>query len=501
MAPTMQHDMSAFMPHGTCFLWRPDVLWLHVLSDATIAFAYFGIPIGLWYFVHKRRDLPFQLVFLLFAVFILLCGTTHIFSIWVLWHPNYYFEGFIKALTAIASVATLGTTIFLLPEALKLPSPQQLAQTNARLEAANTKLEELYRQTEEQGRVLLGSVVDNVGEGIITLDEAGRIESFNTACEVIFGYGPAEVEGQPLAMLVPDGEDRHRAYVAPGAASREVQARRKDGGFFPADLSISPFEVGGKRHHTGIFRDVTRMKQAEESRQRLLLRLTESNTELERFAYVASHDMQEPLRMVMNFSQIIAKDYEDKLDDEGREYLKIIADSALRMRDMVQDLLDYARLGRDGLRFGEVDLAAELGHVQDNLSALISESGARISCISLPHVRGNAVQLMRLFQNLIANAIKYQARGNVPQIHIHASDEGDNWLIAVKDNGLGIEQGFVDQVFEPFRRLHTWDAIRGTGLGLAVCRKIVENHGGRIWAESEHGRGSTFLFTLPKMDK
>lgn len=494
----MTHDMSAFMPHGYCFLWRPDVLWLHILSDGVIALAYFAIPVALWYFVKKRPDLPFQLVFLLFAAFILLCGTTHVLSIWVLWHPTYYSEGVVKALTAVASIATLGTTIKLLPEALKLPSPAQLAEANARLEAANAKLEELYRQSEEEGRILLGSVVDNVGEGIITLDETGHIEGFNAACEAIFGYAPSEVVGQSLAMLVPDADDRHRAYLATPAASREVQAQRKDGAVFPADLSISPFEIAGRRHHTGIIRDVTRIKQAEESRQRLLVRLTESNTELERFAYVASHDMQEPLRMVMNFSQIIAKDYHDRLDDDGREYLKIIADSALRMRDMVQDLLDYARLGREGVRFGEVDMAVELSHVQDNLGALIQETGAQIACVFLPKIRGNAVQIMRLLQNLIANAIKYQPRGNIPHIHVHAADEGENWLIAIKDNGMGIEAAFIDQVFQPFRRLHTWDAFRGTGLGLAVCRKIIESHGGRIWAESEPGRGSTFLFTLPK---
>ncbi|ESQ75173.1 hypothetical protein ABAC402_10920 [Asticcacaulis sp. AC402] len=493
--------MTAFMPHGYCFLWKPGILWLHVLSDLGVAAAYFGIPIVLWYFVRKRTDLPLKKIFLLFAAFILLCGTTHLFNIWVLWIPSYYTEGAVKAATALVSIATLVVSVKLLPHALSLPSHAQMAQANARLQEANEKLEQLYRAAEEEGRVVLGSVVDNVGDGIITLDETGRVESFNAACEAIFGYEPDDIQRQPLSVLVPDAEDRHRVWLAIGASGEEVQARRKDGSVFPADLSITAFEVAGKRHHTGIIRDITRIRQAEESRHRLLTRLTESNTELERFAYVASHDMQEPLRMVMNFSQIIAKDYHDRLDDEGREYLKIVGDSAHRMRDMVQDLLDYARLGRDGIRFAEVDLMVELRHVQDNLAALLSESHAQIACLALPKIRGNAVQIMRLMQNLIANAVKYQPRGQAPRIHIHTSDEGDNWLISVKDNGLGIEPAFIEQVFEPFRRLHTWDTIRGTGLGLAVCRKIIENHGGRIWAESEPGKGSTFLFTLPKIAK
>jgi light-regulated signal transduction histidine kinase (bacteriophytochrome) len=266
-------------------------------------------------------------------------------------------------------------------------------------------------------------------------------------------------------------------------------------------VAVSAFTVHGKRFYSSIIRDITKTKQAEDNRQRLLTRLTESNTELERFAYVASHDMQEPLRMVLNFSQIIVKDYGDRLDDEGKEYLKIVGDSALRMRDMVQDLLEYARLGREGVSFGLVDLNLELAHVEENLGALITDAGAVITSDPLPMVNGNAVQLMRLLQNLVANAIKYQPVGRQPVIHVGVAGEGDQWHISVTDNGLGIEKAFIDEVFEPFRRLHNWDAIRGTGLGLSVCRKIVENHGGRIWAASEPNQGSTFHFTLGQSDR
>lgn len=494
----MNHDMSAFMPHGMCFLWQPGIMALHILSDIGIAIAYFGIPFVLWYFVRRRTDVPFQRVFLLFAAFILLCGATHLFNVWVLWVPAYYTEGVLKAATAVVSIGTLVTTIRLMPEALTLPSRAQLAEANDKLKEANDKLAILYRQAEEEGRLALGSVVNHVGDGIITLDDFGHVESFNAACEAMFGYTPDEVLGQPLPVLVPEAETQQSGWLAAGLARQEVQARHKDGQAFPADLSMTAFDLGERRHHTVIVRDITRIRQAEEARHRLLARLTESNTELERFAYVASHDMQEPLRMVMNFSQIIAKDYADRLDDEGREYLSIVAGSAERMRDMVQDLLDYARLGREGMRMDEVDLMMELRHVQDNLATLIAETHTEVACVSLPKVHGNAVQLMRLLQNLIANAIKYQPKGQSPRLHIYASDEGDSWLIAVRDNGMGIEAGFVERVFEPFRRLHTWDAIRGTGLGLAVCRRIVESHGGKIWAESTPGKGSTFLFTLPK---
>jgi PAS domain S-box-containing protein len=505
MGHGMSDSLNRFMPHGYCFLWQPDVLWLHVISDGIVAFSYFCIPFALIYFVRKRPDVPFRLVFWLFGAFILLCGTTHILSIWVLWHPTYYTEGVIKAMTAVASLGTLIMTIKMLPEAVDLPSPEQLRIANARLEEANAKLESLYADSQERGRATLGNVMD----GVMTLDENRRIESVNAACTDIFGYTAEEMIGQDARMLVANAYRReHDSFFVNaktlkddeigGGSVREAIGRHKDGREIPLQAAVSAFTIQGKRYFSSIIRDVTKTKQAEDSRQKLLTRLTESNTELERFAYVASHDMQEPLRMVLNFSQIITKDYGERLDDEGKEYLKIVGDSALRMRDMVQDLLEYARLGREGVSFATVDLNLELAHVEENLGALIKDAGAVITSDTLPMVNGNAVQLMRLLQNLIANAIKYQPVGRQPVIHVGVADEGDHWQIAVSDNGLGIEKAFIDQVFEPFRRLHTWDAIRGTGLGLSVCRKIVENHSGRIWATSELNQGSIFFFTLVK---
>ncbi len=473
----MTHDMAAmqtghdsggsFMPHGFCFLWRPDVLWLHVISDAVIALAYFGIPIALIYFIRQRKDMPFQLVFLLFGAFILLCGTTHILSIWVLWQPTYYLEGIVKALTALASIGTLVMLVKLMPQALAIPSQARLNEANARLQEANAKLELMYAQSQERGRVTLGAVVDNVLDGIITINEAGEIESFNRACEDIFGYRTDEVMGRNIKMLMPEpyhsGHDGYLGHYLDtgqariiGTAGREVQAQRKDGTVFPIDLSVSAFTVDGVRHFSGIVRDITKSKLAEDARQRLLMRLTESNTELERFAYVASHDMQEPLRMVLNFSQIIAKDYGSSLDEEGREYLRIVGDSALRMRNMVQDLLEYARLGRESMSIGTVDLGGELDHVLTNLGQLVRDSHARITADPLPVIQGNAVQVMRLLQNLISNAIKYQPPGRDPVIHVGAAEQDESWEITVRDNGLGIEPAFIGQVFEPFRRLHTW---------------------------------------------
>ena len=224
-------NSDGFMPHGYCFMWRPSVLWLHVCSDAAIALAYYCLPFVIFYFIRKRQDLPFQAVFSLFAAFILLCGTTHLLSIWVLWHPDYYIEGVVKAMTAVVSLVTLVTTLFYVPRALGVPGPFQLAEANVRLKA-------LYERSEERGRVMLSAVVDHLADGVITLDESGTIKSFNAACARLFGYEPPEVMGRNFALLLPTPYwSEHEGYididpVTGGArvlaeAAREARAPRR----------------------------------------------------------------------------------------------------------------------------------------------------------------------------------------------------------------------------------------------------------------------------------
>jgi signal transduction histidine kinase len=237
---------------------------------------------------------------------------------------------------------------------------------------------------------------------------------------------------------------------------------------------------------------------AESMRNDLLKKLTETNTELERFAYVASHDMQEPLRMIGYFSKLVADEYEKDLDKEGKEYLTLISNAAMRMQVMVADLLDYARTGNDVTRFRPINVTDEMTRVADNLGNIIRETGAKITHDALPNVTGNPVQFMRLMQNLVGNGMKYQKAGTVPHVHISAEDKGSEWIFAVRDNGIGMKPEYLGKIFEPFQRLHSWQEYQGSGIGLAVCKKIVENHGGSIWASSEPGKGSTFYFSLPK---
>ncbi|HXC92850.1 MAG TPA: ATP-binding protein [Geobacteraceae bacterium] len=246
-----------------------------------------------------------------------------------------------------------------------------------------------------------------------------------------------------------------------------------------------------------LFKDITARKQADEKIMRVLADLQRSNKELEQFAYVASHDLQEPLRMVSSYTQLLAERYQDKLDDKANLFIHYAVDGAVRMQQLINDLLAFSRIGTKGKSMEPVDAGAVLREAIQNLKMNIEETKTTITNDKLPEVRADASQLVQLFQNLIGNAIKF--RGEVsPHIHMDAKDEGIEWLFSVRDNGIGIDPQFADKVFVIFQRLHTREEYPGSGIGLAICKKIVERHGGRIWFESEPDKGATFYFTIRK---
>jgi light-regulated signal transduction histidine kinase (bacteriophytochrome) len=248
-----------------------------------------------------------------------------------------------------------------------------------------------------------------------------------------------------------------------------------------------------------VARDITERKRAEERLARQAQELTRSNAELEQFAYIASHDLQEPLRMMASFAQLLAKRYKGQLDADADEFIGYIVEGAARMQRLINDILTYSRVDRRGQAFAPTDCADVVAMVCTNLRATIEECGAAIIADPLPVVMADETQLVQLFQNLLGNAIKF--RGDTPVcIHIRAERRGDDWLFWVQDNGIGIEPQYVERIFLIFQRLHGRGRYPGTGIGLAVAKKIVERHGGRIWVESEPGKGSIFYFTLPGME-
>lgn len=357
------------------------------------------------------------------------------------------------------------------------------------------------RDVDARYRKRLDAILNTTADGIVTIDVSGTIETFNQACERIFGYRAEEVIGKNVKVLMPDSyalehDGYIRNYLNTGekkviGIGREVEAQRKDGSVFPIDLSVGTYEFAGQRYFSGIIRDISARKKAEEQ-------LLRSNIELERFAYIASHDLQEPLRMVANFTDLLAEEYSDRLDETALEYMGFLKDAARRMQVLVTDLLEYSRAGNDNLELQPVDAADKLRIVLLDMQDVITQTEAKVTYDDLPVLYANPMHFVRLIQNLIGNALKYSRDDVTPEIHIGVEDKQDMWVFSVRDNGIGIAEEYLEQVFVIFKRLHKRSEYEGTGIGLSICKRIVEALNGSIWVESPPGGGSTFYFTIPK---
>jgi len=246
----------------------------------------------------------------------------------------------------------------------------------------------------------------------------------------------------------------------------------------------------------GVYREITERQRAEKELKETLGELARSNAELEQFAYVASHDLQEPLRMVSSYVQLLARRYKGKLDQDADEFIDFAVDGASRMQGLINDLLMYSRVGTKGKPFETTDCNKVLSEALLNLSAATEESGAVITNDNLPSVMADKTQMVQLIQNLVANAIKFRNKDH-PCIHVSSEQKNGTWVFSVSDNGIGIDSEYYDRIFAIFQRLHGKTEYPGTGIGLSVCKRIVERHGGRIWADSESGKGSRFYFTMP----
>jgi len=270
----------------------------------------------------------------------------------------------------------------------------------------------------------------------------------------------------------------------------------KSNAYTERDLRIAEdigIQIAGAVANTLLFAERKRMEVALREKTEKLAR---SNEDLGQFAYVASHDLQEPLRMVTSYVQLLAKRYESKLDADANEFIDFAVDGAVRMRKLINDLLTYSRVGTQGKELSPTDSEAVLAQSVNDLKVAIEENGALVTHDPLPTVMADRPQLGQLFQNLIGNAIKF--RGNEPpRVHISSSRNGSGWIFSVRDNGIGIAAEYSERIFVIFQRLHSRQEYAGTGIGLAICKKIVERHGGRIWVESEIGKGATFYFILP----
>ena len=371
------------------------------------------------------------------------------------------------------------------------------------------RAEGALRESEARLRAIVETAVD----GIITIDERGLITSFNPAASRTFGYTSDEVLGRNVSMLMPDPYRREHDsymnnYLGTGVrkiigSGREVVGLRKNGTTFPLDLAVSETVLGEgedrRRVFTGIVRDISDRKRSEQALARQAEDLARSNVELERFAYVASHDLQEPMRTVRSFAQLLQRRCAAQLTGDALEYLQFITNGVQRMQTLINDLLAYSRVTSQGGAFGPADCAQILAMVLESLQATIQAQAADVTVeMPMPVVVGDATQLGQVFQNLIANAIKFRHPDRPPRVRVAAVESQTEWEFAVRDNGIGIAAEYFERIFIIFQRLHTIEEYGGTGIGLAICKKIVERHGGRIWVASEVGEGATFHFTIPK---
>jgi PAS domain S-box-containing protein len=366
--------------------------------------------------------------------------------------------------------------------------------------------EEHLAQMEGRYRGLLEAAPD----AMVVVNQSGEIVLLNLQAEKQFGYHRDELVGQKVKNIIPQGfaerlladdlrsaEDALAQQIGTGI---ELTGRRKDGSEFPIEIMLSPLESAEGILVTAAIRDISVRKTSEEHLVKTVRELKRSNDELQQFAYVASHDLQEPLRMVASYTQLLAQRYKGRLDSDADEFIAYAVDGSTRMQGLIQDLLAYSRAGTNGNALREISSENALNVALASLQATIAESGAVVTHDSLPAITTDGTQLAQVFQNLVGNAIKYHGP-HVPHVHVSAAQNGGGeWIFSVRDNGLGIDPQYFDRIFVLFQRLHGPTEFKGTGIGLAICKKMLEGLGGRIWVESQLEKGSTFYFAIPERD-
>jgi PAS domain S-box-containing protein len=515
---------DGFIPRAICGRWTPGLIRLHNISDFLIWTAYLAIPIVLVYFAYsKRHSLPFRQLFWLFGLFILACGTTHLMDIVLFYNPLYRLSGLIKLVTAVASWGTVIALFHVVPVALQMRSPDELEreiQERRQVEATLQAEIEQHRRTEAalQQEVAKRQHLEAEWERIFDLSPDnlcvigfdGFFQRLNPAWESSLGYSREELQAHSMLEFVhPDDvektvEQTRKNLRGENAESFENRFRCKDGTY--KWLAWRTNAVPDEEVIYATARDTTQRKKTEQALSATLVQLERSNRELQDFASITSHDLQEPLRAIQAFGDRLQTRHSGSLDEQGRDYLNRMHNAAGRMRSLIQDLLTYSRVATQVQPFRAVDLGETIHAVLGDLSIRIEETGGRVEVGEIPSIEADPLQMRQLMQNLISNALKFHRDEEAPLVKITSQtftpdeneSESEEWLrLLVEDNGIGFESKFADRIFAPFERLHNKSKYSGTGIGLAICRKIIERHGGMITVESTPGEGSRFFIDLP----
>lgn len=484
-----------FMPHGHCYRWEPAVLWLNVGSDLAIAAAYFSIPLAISVFIRTRRELQFRWVFALFAAFIIACGTTHLLSVYTTWTGAYRIEGLVKLVTALLSLSVAALLWPLIPRVLEIPSMTELQAMNAKLQRKVEALE-------------LAERIAQLGEWRLELDP--RAVHWSPEVYRIHGRdpdSPAPSLDEALGAYHADDREAVEAAIATaietgGNLDFELRIVRPDGEIrWIHCLGVSALDEDGEvtRLH-GVIRDVTRAHGLQRELAAKVAKRTEelrqTNEELESFAYAASHDLKEPLRMVSSYVSLLERRYADHLDDKAKRYIEHAVDGAQRMSTLIDTLLAFSRASRSSLELAPVDLADLAEEIVGELAVLVRNRKAEIVIEPLPTVVTSPVVVRQVLSNLISNAVKYG--GDPPKVRVQAerSESGEQLRVRVEDNGEGVPEDQRTRIFEPFVRLHGREHSPGSGMGLAICRRLVNRCGGQLRVV-DHDGGGAFEFSIP----
>jgi protein-histidine pros-kinase len=498
-----------FMPHGMCYLWKPGLIWLHVISDALIALAYLTIPVTLFSFIRKRKDLPFSWMFLCFGLFIVACGATHGLEIYTLWVPRYWLSGAVKAVTAAASVLTAVLLVPLQKKALALPGPSDLRRQIVEKERAEGKFR---------------GILESAPDAMIIVNGEGKISLANAQTERLFGYLRSELIGRPVEMLVPQRfRSNHTSYRTGYAehpraramnAGLELFGRRKDGTEFPAEIGLSPLETDDGTLILSSIRDVTAQKNLQAQLQRKNAEIVEQNRRLQEahrlesgFLANMSHELRTPLNAIIGFAELIHDGRVGAVAPNQKEYLGDILTSSRHLLQLINDILDLSKIdaGKIEFRPESVDLTIVVGEVRDMLRIFALQKKIRVDFEIDPALRdivADPGKLKQILYNYVSNALKFSPDGS--RIVVRAQSSGDSeFRIEVEDAGIGIRPEDIPRLFVEFRQLDSSSAKKypGTGLGLALTKQLVEAQGGRVGVRSVAGEGSVFFAELPRRPK
>lgn len=476
-------DTSDFPPRWHCGKWDPSLGWLHIISDTLIFAAYFTIPLVLAYFTWKRKDIPFQKVIVLFGLFILACGLGHLIEASIFWTPWYRLSGLSKAITAIVSLATVVALIKIIPHALTLPGI-----------------------IDSQKKI-----IESTPNAILLLDPNGKIEKTNDFANRLFISNTEEMEKLNLSELIHQSfqNEIHKELerfknnnaITTSLLTPVMLAKKTNNRYFPVTIHIRRITLGDEYKLIVSLTDVTELEKSKSDLEKTIKELKYKNEELDKHAYIASHDLRSPLRAIQNLSGWIEEDLKDKLTEETRDYLSQIKKRTDRMDTYLNDLLNYSKISKNK----EIAEEFTLTEIQERLLNLLnapSEFDLEIKS-DLNKVLIQKTPFFQVLLNLTQNAIKHHPQNKPIKINIDIVSEDEFYVIEVTDNGDGIEEKYHNVIFEMFKTLKSRDTVEGSGMGLAYVKRIVELYEGFVEVKSKLGHGSTFKlkWKIPKLEQ